>query len=385
MKKYTLMLVLNTILGTDFLVMNTAEAIESTNARTRDAIQNFWKEKKTEILDAQQKKCSDVQLPYATCITRNARSGPGKKSVEKSWRIPKISVDDNRILSEKLSILSRLLLETKLKKENCNETKGGASVPCDFIKYFYHNETADLWKEYFPFTNYPFPDVDRYGELEDYQWASSFVQFLKGYTRSAHSNANGFLPLVSVPPTEICDESFLQEIKEKNMLIKDNKTEDKTKNKKNKIQKDQNPKSTEEKKDENPKPTEKNDADQLGRVGVIDMLFTEKKASSFGQKWNCYEQIFDDPKPREGRGYIKPTQRLNGSGYIEITDPDLLEKDNGRIVFDYVNRRVYYTPTHYVAQQLGKEPLQQWKACLTDVEECINPFVEIVLPQEMTQ
>ena len=112
----------------------------------------------------------------------------------------------------------------------------------------------------------------------------------------------------------------------------------------------------------------------MSRLDVLNTL--DRTANITNQfRWHCYADRF-----KQVGGQIIPL-----TGYIEITqNEDYLNqydyaRSDGRIVFDYINGRVFYTPAHY----------KQWKTAnfapdetanygCTPPNTCANPFFELV-------
>jgi hypothetical protein len=114
----------------------------------------------------------------------------------------------------------------------------------------------------------------------------------------------------------------------------------------------------------------------LNRINVVNTL--NHTASITNQlRWHCYANRFNSV----GDAVIPLT------GYVEITQSEYTgvnfgyaySSSDGRIVFDYVNNRVFYTPAHY----------KQWKKAdfspdgtgnygCTPNGTCANPFIELV-------
>ncbi len=103
------------------------------------------------------------------------------------------------------------------------------------------------------------------------------------------------------------------------------------------------------------------------------------------QRWQCYAQRAAPP----GVNVFNAA-----SGYMEFDHPDqygagfaheFSDSNNGRIVYDYVNGKVYYTPTHYrPSYYLGGNPNQGGNLTVSpnnlcpDGQVCASPFFEIV-------
>lgn len=93
-------------------------------------------------------------------------------------------------------------------------------------------------------------------------------------------------------------------------------------------------------------------------------------------KWHCLAMRAAPPGS---------TDVASASGYMEFDHPDganreYRESNQGRIVYDYVNGRVYYTPTHYRPtwrSPTGTVQLSPDNNCPTG-NPCASPFFELV-------
>lgn len=115
-----------------------------------------------------------------------------------------------------------------------------------------------------------------------------------------------------------------------------------------------------------------------GAQAVMHALDTQAGITN-AQRWQCYAQRAAPP----GVAIVDAA-----GGYMEFDHPDYIgagqahefsDANNGRIVYDYVNGKVYYTPTHY-------RPSYKAGAVLTispnndcpGGQTCASPFFEIV-------
>ena len=116
---------------------------------------------------------------------------------------------------------------------------------------------------------------------------------------------------------------------------------------------------------------------QAGREEILKQLQKDEELTNT-QKWDCYSERFFDPNARSEET----------TGYVELTHPPEKPGDYdkalqiGRIVFDYVNGRVFYTPTHYHPTKALGETYESsaHNTCDWPLKEggCANPFFEIV-------
>ena len=159
---------------------------------------------------------------------------------------------------------------------------------------------------------------------------ATYVNFFATGTRSRHDNGNGYLPAVAVPA---CPAPVAATV---------------------------------------------NAAWANGAAAVMTALDNQAGASN-AQRWQCYAQRAAPP----GIAIINAA-----SGYMEFNHPDATgagnarefsDSNNGRIVYDYVNGKVYYTPTHYRPsyKQAGVLSVSQDNNCPAN-QTCASPFFEIV-------
>lgn len=93
-------------------------------------------------------------------------------------------------------------------------------------------------------------------------------------------------------------------------------------------------------------------------------------------KWHCLAMRAAPPNS---------TDFASASGYMEFDHPDganreYRESNEGRLVYDYVNGRVYYTPTHYRPtwrDANGAVQLSANNSC-PEGRSCASPFFELV-------
>ncbi|AUH51798.1 hypothetical protein CXB49_13695 [Chromobacterium sp. ATCC 53434] len=113
----------------------------------------------------------------------------------------------------------------------------------------------------------------------------------------------------------------------------------------------------------------------LGRQAAMNALNDEANISN-SLRWHCYANRFSTVG-----GEAVPL-----TGYVEFTQPEY-PADNqyayaaadGRVVYDYVNNRVYYTPAHYKQWKRNDfAPDQTPLYGCTPAGSCCDPFFEIV-------
>lgn len=115
-------------------------------------------------------------------------------------------------------------------------------------------------------------------------------------------------------------------------------------------------------------------ANVQGRQTVMDTLNAANLTNR--QRWHCYANRFRTV----GGAQIALT------GYVEITQAEYpadnqyaYAASDGRLVFDYVNGRVFYTPAHYKQwKKTDFAPDQTGGYGCTPAGSCCNPFFELV-------
>lgn len=116
------------------------------------------------------------------------------------------------------------------------------------------------------------------------------------------------------------------------------------------------------------------------RARAMDALDAYRPALTNVEKWHCLAVLAVPPqKANSGKA-------VGAVGYIELDHPDGVVKrefsdsNDGRVVYDYVNGRVFYTPTHYrptYKDGTGAIRVSEDNACPTG-QTCASPFFEIV-------
>lgn len=115
-------------------------------------------------------------------------------------------------------------------------------------------------------------------------------------------------------------------------------------------------------------------AETAGREAVL-ILLAQFDGVTNRQRWHCYANRFSTV----GQNTIALT------GYVEVTQIEYMgaydhAASDGRIVYDYIQGRVFYTPAHY----------RQWKKAdfspdmtggygCTPAGTCASPFFEIIM------
>lgn len=113
------------------------------------------------------------------------------------------------------------------------------------------------------------------------------------------------------------------------------------------------------------------------KAAMLDAL-NGQSGNTNRQKWHCLAMRAVPPNS---------TDTARAFGYIEFDHPDgpggqreYTESNDGRIVYDYVNGRVYYTPTHYrptYRDATGALRISENNQC-PERQICASPFFEIV-------
>ncbi|WP_434628652.1 hypothetical protein [Chromobacterium sp. CV08] len=113
----------------------------------------------------------------------------------------------------------------------------------------------------------------------------------------------------------------------------------------------------------------------LGPRAAMDALNGEANISN-SLRWHCYANRFR----------VVGGEEVPLVGYMEFTQPEYPADDqyayaaaDGRVVHDYVNNRVYYTPAHYKQwKKADFAPDQTGAYGCTPAGSCCDPFFEIV-------
>ncbi|MET0264921.1 MAG: hypothetical protein ABW202_04845 [Duganella sp.] len=171
----------------------------------------------------------------------------------------------------------------------------------------------------------------------DYQRVGTYREFIASGTRSRHDNAMGYLPTVALPA---CPAPVTAAITTAwNAGTAGN-------------------------------PGTRQAKDALNAGGAM-------AAYTNAVKWHCYAMRAAPPNSAVFN---------QAAGYMEFDHPDgppsgreYSDSNEGRVVYDYINGRVYYTPTHYRPSYRDGNTLQvSINNNCPDGRTCISPFFEIV-------